>query len=933
MKSFTAAFLLFIITFLSTSQLFAQQVFQLNKMDSQAKFQVRKTITGAVHERQYYSLNDDPILLSQVKPGDQLELQITPSSTSLVEVTRIVKYTRNTTSFLTREIKNPENTFTFTYSDGRLYGLYHKSHEEIFYFEYDQDVRQNYVAKGSSYHDDHDFCSTHEIDHQPEIFSTLQELSNHSLKGKSISASPSVSAMAASLEDEVTIDVMIPYTKNARAWADSSNFNDPESDIDAIEIVIATAMGLSQTALDNSDIFINLRLVHYYETDYEGDSLESLDEDDPGYVSAEDHLRRLTRNPAAPFPFCSQNDADCNDSDFDGYMEEAHMLRDQFGADVVAAVLSEPNTGGIAFINGSTAGAPFFGFSINRVQQIGSGYTLIHEIGHNMGNVHARNQPQAQAGELGGLFIYSAGKRFTAGENGYATVMAYSSNSFAGIPYFSNPDVNYSGVQTGNRIAFAGEAGPADNARSMREIKRAIAAYRPTVVDPPSADVDLSGVSVNLDQDNKTATVPVTIQNNGSSDLMWEFDFDIESGVIAAKTSSEIGYRDFDTEPLFSSENFANTFGLTNENGEIFTTDFESHAGFSSGDYNALSGWRTRSTSAPFEISNENPSASSQHLRLPRRSGTSNSVFARSPFFGPQPMGEYSISFDMATYNPVSTGNDALFDVYAYDASTATLTAAIIINTSGSLFVRTVAEDGSDTFGFTNMSFPSDSSYHNVEIKFNPNNRSIDYFLDGSMIASNPYPSGRKPDYLHFGNRNNTSGAFMDIDNIVVKKTGTPFNWLTAEKFGGVVKPASSETVHLTLSANDVPTGTYQTVLQVKSNDPAEPVIEIPVTADIEMAVSSEYSVQIPDRVSLSQNYPNPFNPSTTIRFELNRTTDVKLDVYNIAGQKVATLAQEVMNAGAHELSFDAGGLSSGVYFYRLQTPGESLTRQMVLIK
>ena len=70
----------------------------------------------------------------------------------------------------------------------------------------------------------------------------------------------------------------------------------------------------------------------------------------------------------------------------------------------------------------------------------------------------------------------------------------------------------------------------------------------------------------------------------------------------------------------------------------------------------------------------------------------------------------------------------------------------------------------------------------------------------------------------------------------------------------------------------------------------------------------------IPQDFDLSQNYPNPFNPSTKIRFAVPNTSNVKLIIYNVLGQKIATLLNEVKNAGTYELSWDASGLSSGIY-------------------
>ncbi len=75
----------------------------------------------------------------------------------------------------------------------------------------------------------------------------------------------------------------------------------------------------------------------------------------------------------------------------------------------------------------------------------------------------------------------------------------------------------------------------------------------------------------------------------------------------------------------------------------------------------------------------------------------------------------------------------------------------------------------------------------------------------------------------------------------------------------------------------------------------------------------------MPKAFALLQNYPNPFNPSTTIKYELPRASQVNLSVYDVLGRQVSVLVNERRNAGVHEVKFDASGLSSGMYFYRLQ--------------
>ena len=102
------------------------------------------------------------------------------------------------------------------------------------------------------------------------------------------------------------------------------------------------------------------------------------------------------------------------------------------------------------------------------------------------------------------------------------------------------------------------------------------------------------------------------------------------------------------------------------------------------------------------------------------------------------------------------------------------------------------------------------------------------------------------------------------------------------------------------------------------------PVVEVDVTQPLEF--------------NLSQNYPNPFNPSTTIQFSLAVNSKVEMKVFDVLGQEVITLLNKDMDAGYHEIAFDASNISSGVYFYRLETTavnGQNFTsvKKMILTK
>jgi len=83
----------------------------------------------------------------------------------------------------------------------------------------------------------------------------------------------------------------------------------------------------------------------------------------------------------------------------------------------------------------------------------------------------------------------------------------------------------------------------------------------------------------------------------------------------------------------------------------------------------------------------------------------------------------------------------------------------------------------------------------------------------------------------------------------------------------------------------------------------------------------------------LDQNYPNPFNNQTTLEYALTGTSSVLLEVYNAIGQRIATLVDEDQNEGRYEVNFDASGLASGVYLYRIIVDGEADTRKLMLVK
>jgi hypothetical protein len=110
----------------------------------------------------------------------------------------------------------------------------------------------------------------------------------------------------------------------------------------------------------------------------------------------------------------------------------------------------------------------------------------------------------------------------------------------------------------------------------------------------------------------------------------------------------------------------------------------------------------------------------------------------------------------------------------------------------------------------------------------------------------------------------------------------------------------------------------------------ASPVVPAKVIAGPSATAEVE---ETPREFSLSANYPNPFNPSTVIRYALPHASVVTLEVYAVTGERVRVLVQEAQEAGVYNVNFDAQGLASGMYFYRIRTGDFVATKKMLLMR
>jgi hypothetical protein len=131
---------------------------------------------------------------------------------------------------------------------------------------------------------------------------------------------------------------------------------------------------------------------------------------------------------------------------------------------------------------------------------------------------------------------------------------------------------------------------------------------------------------------------------------------------------------------------------------------------------------------------------------------------------------------------------------------------------------------------------------------------------------------------------------------------------------------------HWTVSASD---GQLSTVA---SNGPRS------IAFDIGYMLSNDYEALLPDVFALHQNYPNPFNPITTIQYDIPEESRVRIDIYNMLGQKVAKLVDTFHQPGFHTVNWDGtnmlgSALSSGMYFYRIQAKDFTAVKKLLLVK
>lgn len=833
-----------------------------------------------------------------------------------IEVGRIIEQLDDDWSVTGYIDGNPLNSFTLSYSDGKmLSSIRNISTHSFMEISYRSENDSHFLLEIDPHKTDKLSCG---IDHSSKLMQrrTSKEAANHHLP---------------ETNETTVIDVMVVYTPAAEAWA----FSGDAGGI-GIQNVINQAMAVAQNAVDNSNINLEFRLVHTAKVDYR----ESFD-------GSEADLENLTF----------------------GKIPNVHEWRDQYNADLVAMFTDVEDTGGLAWVANSNIHDADYAFSITRVQQAANTTTHVHEMGHNMGNSHSRNQRVEPAGESGGIFEYSTGWRWIGNNDvGYVSVMTYEERpekDIEGNPIydievniFSNPDISFQGVPTGS---YTGPYAPADAARSMRERKRIVSLYRVADQEPGDQDEDDEGDDKDDEGDNGVIIDPTVKPENlqleydsGTVTINWS---PVESihltgyNIYRSRSSSNLqfyesissnstSFQDNPTETMFYSVRAAY--------GSNIESSLSNIVGFYKIEKNIGPEWELISIPLLNGLSGQsqfigfNQIYSSENSILPGRG-----YWVRSDTDGTvntEGVGLVNVEIklergwnligglaDRIPINNISDPQNILSNapIYGYfDREYSTVSGFISAgrgywihaNESGTiqLFI-----EGTQPAHIHNSSLITTTNSDLHQLEFNSLGR-----IQNFWISENDFHSD---DLIQYLLPPKAPGGILDVrSNYNLSITDQPSTniYLTAEQYPVSVNYYPNEDI--------LADYTYRLVgikgeneIHMYLNGQA---IEIPYHMD-SLVLERVKSNELITEFKMHSNYPNPFNPVTNIRYELPQQSPVRIEIFDVAGRRVALLVDDTQQPGSYTVQFDGSGIASGLYLVRFNAGSFNQAMPITFIK
>ncbi len=888
-------------------------------------------------ERRYLDINQELLNRNNVSPGDIITIQYEGREFDF-RVKKLASYIRDTYTIVAT---SADRYLYLTVNNGVV--IASVQIPEIRYegiISHDPDLQKSYLQEHN--HSAEMTCGAHELGDQLK-----QNIESH-IEGLKFVKSSQYSTLADNQQSQTSITLMILYTNLALSWMESNG---------GVSNVINQAMAKTQEAHDASNTLISIDLVHHETIAYNEQGTSSID-----------ILKQLT-------------------SRDDGQMDHIHALRNTHQADLVALFADVSDLGGIAWILGKTSGDDIAVFSVNKVRIIPSSYVLAHELGHNLGSKHSRNQSVEAALETGGLFPYSTGWRWN-GTNGisYASVMTYADFPISGpssihVPHFSNPDISYQGVPTGTSASDV-PYGPADNARSMREIKDVVAAYRPlqppliTSVSPTEiergtqATLVFTGqhfITVNTfgavcQSPDAISIVSATIDSPTQITMVMNVSANAALGACQIQFSSPVGIGNIFGFTIIETVLTAPTVTT------VAVTEIGSTTATAGGDVTD-DGKVAVTARGVCYATTENPTTSDQCVA----SGSGKGAFTANltgltqgtlyyvRAYATNTVGtSYGAQVNFTTLTPAAAPTVTTSPVTNIGVTSATTGGDVTDGGSSAVTARGVCygaapnpttsdqcvSSGSGAGAFTaSLTGLTQATLYYVRA-YATNSVGTSYGAQVSFTTQNPFVNKRPTmnvigdvSILHTAaeqvvNLTGISAGAGENQNVTVTAVAANTQLIPSLSVQ-YVSPQATGTLRFQNDRRQVGTTTISVTVKDDAGTANGGVDSLVVSFLVNVLLDTDLGEDetTPSEFRLDQNYPNPFNPSTQISYSLPTGEHVDLAVYDMMGRRVTQLVDAFTAAGTYRVTFDAGALPSGIYMYVIKAGSMTASNKMTLIK
>lgn len=273
-------------------------------------------------------------------------------------------------------------------------------------------------------------------------------------------------------------------------------------------------------------------------------------------------------------------------------------------------------------------------------------------------------------------------------------------------------------------------------------------------------------------------------------------------------------------------------------------------------------------------------------------------------------------------YDP---GTEIAIEWTADEVSTVDISYKIFTDETFTVLAEGVEASAGSYEGFVVPDLPGDSLLFRVEDTSNPDN-----WAQSAVVQITPLSSISSVQVTTPRGFYPESPTYIIWDFVEVEFVDLYYKLFSVGEFQLIAEEIPADEPYSGFSVPDFP-GDSLIIRVAQSEDTTVFADSDPIR--ILGTVSNEEKEQIPAHFTLSQNYPNPFNPVTIIQYQLPKSAQVNLEIFDMTGRKVKTLVNAVQPAGNHQVQFEAHGLSSGVYIYKLNAGAFTSVKKMLLLK